>query len=179
MTDASPFVAAQNMVNSHVVKMILESCQILSTAHRYLDGKERTEKTQAGRNVKRWTLDSNLENVLYSATHVNHPSCVWVRQSTENYNWLSLHLLSLIQEYTYRYQKEHKSNTVAIALHSNFPKNLKIGDQTPIICAMPDEYKISIDPIENYREYYRKGKIHLHKWINREPPDWLNNDSKK
>ena len=60
--DRNPVVAAQMMCDKHVVKMILESAQILSTAHRVLDG------------------DEHADNVgMYKMTHKNHPSTIWVR----------------------------------------------------------------------------------------------------
>jgi hypothetical protein len=45
---------------------------------------------------------------------------------------------------------------------------------TPMPSAMADEYKVSEDPIINYRNYYREGKKNLHKWTNRQPPEWIN-----
>ena len=82
----NPVQAAEWMVDKHVVKMILESAQLLSTAHRIIDGRETQGKSATGRNVKRWILNDAREPVLYSATHINHPSAVWCRQSVENYN---------------------------------------------------------------------------------------------
>ena len=80
-----PVQAAQWMVDKHVVKMILESAQLLSTAHRYLDGVEIVGKTKTGRNAKRWKLSDAREDVLYSGTHIKHPSAAWCRESVENY----------------------------------------------------------------------------------------------
>ena len=94
-----PTQAAQWMVDKHVVKMILESAQLLSTAHRLLDGRVTAGKSKLGRNVKRYILDDGREPVLYSATHVNHPSAVWARTSVENYLWLADHFSSLMDEY--------------------------------------------------------------------------------
>ena len=93
--------------DKHVVKMILEYAQLLSTAHRVLDGKEYIDAS-SGRKIKRWRLeDTSLEGCLYKATHVNHPSAVWVRQSNNNYNWLVCLFQSLLSEYTHRYGKIH------------------------------------------------------------------------
>jgi len=96
--DSDPVVAAQSLVDKHVVKMILESAQLLSTAHRLLDGEEFEGKTKTGRKAKRWKLHDARENVIYSATHINHPSAVWCRQSVENYNWLVDHFFALMLE---------------------------------------------------------------------------------
>ena len=103
-----PQECAEWSVNSHCVKMILESAQLLSTAHRLLDGVEYTDKTKTGRNVKRWRLDDWRENKLYSATHMNHPCAVWCRETSANYRWLHDLLIEYCLEYTHRYGKTHK-----------------------------------------------------------------------
>ena len=74
--DKDPVQAAEWMVDKHVVKMILESAQLLCTAHRFLDGTEYVDAT-SGRRIKRWMLSDARESVLYSATHINHPSAIW------------------------------------------------------------------------------------------------------
>jgi hypothetical protein len=171
--DSDPVVAAQSLVDKHVVKMILESAQLLSTAHRLLDGEEFEGKTKTGRKAKRWKLHDARENVIYSATHINHPSAVWCRQSVENYNWLVDHFFALMLEYNYRYNKQHKCYGELSYMLSSPPKNLQNYDWTEMPSCMADEYKISTDPIENYRNYYIRGKSHIHKWTNREQPDWI------
>ena len=172
--------AAQCLVDKHVIKMILESCQLLSTAHRVLDGTEKTVKRYVEgslparyRNVKQWTLDDERDSVIYQATHINHPSAVWVRQSVENYNWLVDHFFALMDEYTYRYGKKHKcSGDISYMLQSP-PHNLKNYEWTSMPSCMDDKYIISDNPVINYRNYYRLGKISLHKWTKRDQPEWL------
>lgn len=171
--DENPVQAAQWMVDKHVVKMILESAQLLSTAHRLLDGEEYVGETATGRKAKRWRLHDSREPVVYSATHINHPSCVWARSSVENYNWLVDHFFALMDEYTYRYDKEHKCFGELSYMLQSPPKNLKDWDMTPMPSAMDDKYKISEDALTNYRNYYRLGKVDLHSWKRREPPEWL------
>ena len=78
--DRNPVIAAQMMCDKHVVKMILESAQMLSTAHRVLDGDDRANETG-----------------LYKMAHKNHPSTIWVRASSENYRWLWKHFDALFQ----------------------------------------------------------------------------------
>lgn len=168
--------AAIWMVDRHVVKMILESAQLLSTAHRILDGEETNELSATGRKVKRYKLYDSREYVLYSATHANHPSAVWARTSVENYNWLVDHMFALMSEYTHRYNKQHKCYGDLSYMLQSPPKNLENYDMTIMPSAMADEYIISDDPIVNYRNYYSKGKTHLHKWTNRDKPDWMNNE---
>jgi len=168
----SPVIAAQELVDSHCVKMILESCQLLSTAHRILDGEQYTALSPKGRKVKRWRLPDERETVLYSATHINHPSAVWVRQGAENYLWLYNHMVEMTREYTYRYGKRHKCCDMLGAL-GVVPHNIPGVPFTQPTPAMDDKYVISEDSVENYRNYYREGKKHLHSWKKREVPSWI------
>lgn len=170
--DDDPARCAEYMVDKHVVKMILETCQLLSTAHRLLDGTEYLDKTKTGRNVKRWRLPDDREQHLYSATHIHHPSAVWCRTNNNNYIWLYCHLLALFNEYTYRYGKRHKCEAMIDWLKSA-PYNISTGYLTPVTPAMPDEYKVPNNSIESYRNYYRIAKSRMHKWTKREPPKWL------
>jgi hypothetical protein len=167
-----PVVAAQSLCDKHVVKMILESAQLLSTAHRLLDGTEVDALTKTGRKTKRWLLPDSRDGIVYSATHRNHPSAIWCRQSLENYGWLASHLHAMLNEYTYRYGKKHKTDEMAYYIYSP-PYNLRDWDFTPMPSCMATEYIISKDPVVNYRNYYIHGKKHLHKWTKRTPPEWL------
>ena len=178
--DKDPVQAAQWMVDKHVVKMILESAQLLSTAHRVLDGEQKTVQKYVNgsfppryRNIKRYVLQDARESVLYSATHINHPSAVWCRLSVPNYLWLVEHFFALMEEYTYRYGKTHKCYGDLSYMLQSPPKNLTNYDFTVMPSAMADEYKISDDPLENYRNYYKIGKATMHKWKNRQPPEWI------
>jgi hypothetical protein len=162
-----------SMVDKHVVKMILETAQLLSTAHRVLDGKATYGKSKTGRKVKRWLLSGERQDHLYSATHVNHPSAVWCRASNNNYNWLYCHFLGLLSEYTYRYGKVHKCQGMTKWLQYP-PYNIPVGYLTPVTPAMPDEYKVPFDTVASYRNYYRVAKARMHKWTKREAPEWIN-----
>lgn len=170
--DKDPVQAAEWMVDKHVVKMILESAQLLSTAHRVLDGIEYIENGK--RKIKRWLLEDARENVLYKATHINHPSAIWCRESIENYNWLVDHFFALMTEYTYRYDREHKCYGELSYMLQSPPKNLTKFDWTEMPSAMADEYIISNDPLTNYRNYYKLGKVSMHSWKRRQPPEWIN-----
>jgi hypothetical protein len=180
--DKDPVVAARSLVDKHVVKMILESAQLLSTAHRLLDGEQRisqrlvpgTLETPKYRKHTSWVLPDSRDYVMYSATHANHPSAVWCRKSVENYNWLADHLHALLGEYTYRYEKKHKVEGDLSYMLMSPPKNLEEYDMTVMPSAMADEYKISDDPIINYRNYYKVGKERMHAWKKRQPPEWIN-----
>jgi hypothetical protein len=173
-----PRIAAQSLVNSHVVKMPLESAQMLSTAHRVIDGKEIVlikENLDTGRKRKKkvYILKDGQKGLhIYQATHINHPSSVWTRKSISNYFWLYDHFLSLLDEYTFRYGKIHKCSTLVPYL-KDAPNYIKVENFTQPPCAMDEKYIISDDAVINYRNFYRLGKAHLHKYKNRTPPDWL------
>ena len=165
--------------DKHVVKMILEYAQLLSTAHRVLDGVLTTGLSQSGRKQQRYILSDEREQMLYSATHINHPSAVWVRQSSANYMWLAELLEECCIEYSYRYGKTHKVESMGLMqmLKNNFPKNISDKPFTEPTPAMPDECKLAGDSINSYRRYYVMNKEHLWSWsgkINsRERPQWL------
>lgn len=145
-----PRICAMMHVNAHVIKMILESCQILCAAHHV------TESTYVP---------------PYKLTHKNHPSTIWARTSTKNYKWLCNLALELCKEYTYRYGKTHKCEDYLKELKQNIPPIPRLGLTTPAL-AMPDMYK-SKDPIESYRAYYFFEKSGLHVWKKRDVPDWM------
>ena len=160
--------------DKHVVKMILEYAQLLSTAHRVLDGVELIGLSDSGRKKKFWTLGDSRDYTLYKATHINHPSAVWVRKSVQNYMWLAEMLEVLCGEYTYRYGKVHKVERDGLMqlLKNEFPKNLPVAPFTEPTPAMPDDVKIIGDSIKSYRNYYINNKAHLANWKKRTTPEW-------
>jgi len=162
--------------DKHVVKMILEYAQLLSTAHRILDGNLTTGLSKSGRKQQRYILNDEREQVLYSSTHANHPSAVWVRHSKKNYLWLANMLFALCEEYTYRYGKVHKTERDGLVnvLLKNIPNNIADSNFTQPTPAMPDEVKIAGDSIKSYRNYYINNKAHLASWKNRSTPGWYN-----
>jgi len=168
-------MCAQWAVDRHVVKMILEAAQLLSTAHRVIDGVQYTDKTKTGRSVKRWRLSDSRETSLYSATHINHPSAVWARESNNNYNWLWCYLDEHCREYTRRYGKVHKIEESGLkGILAALPNNIPVGYKTQPPSAMDAKYIISEDAVVNYRNYYKVGKAHLHSWkAPATAPDWI------
>jgi len=145
--------AAEMHCDKHVVKMILETAQLLSTAHRVLDGDDYADR--AG---------------LYKVTHINHPSAVWVRQSEANYYW-TLHLLwYLCAEYSKRYHKVHKTVRLIDAL-AVVPDNIPDGDFTEPPQCMPDEYKNDC-AVTAYRTYYKNDKAGFAVWKYTQAPTW-------
>ena len=130
--DKDPKLAAIYQYNKHVVKMILESAQMLCTAHHHY---------------------GNGDNVPYKKAHYNHPSTIWVRQNSIHYDWLYDHMKALGDEYTKRYNKTHLSITKCEDKLAKLPGGiLETGFEQPPQ-AMPDEYKDKCS-IQAYWNYY-------------------------
>ncbi len=150
-----PIIAAKEQCDKHVVKMILESAQMLSSAHRLLDG------------------DDNVDPTLYRTTHKNHPCTVWVRKTSANYAWLFRHFVSLCDEYSYRYGKIHLTDSKLRDVLKFFPENIDNGKQTPFALAMD----VKIDPsdaVKSYRHYYKtKQEKFKMVWTRRNVPSWF------
>jgi hypothetical protein len=167
---------AEMHVSSHASKMCVEYAQLLSTAHRVIDGTEYLGKTANNRNIKRWKLPDGREDELMLASHVNHPSAVWCRQSKENYLWLYSLWNKLLSEFTYRYGKVHACSRLLNTL-SEPPRNISNQPFTEPTPAMPDECKIPGDSLASYRNYYNLNKVHLANWqgkVNARPvPTWF------
>ena len=152
--DPHPAVAARQCCDKHVVKMILESSQMLSTAHRVLD------KT-----------DNEL---LYKEAHKNHPSTKWVRQSHLNYQWLYAHFVALGEEYTARYGKVHMSIIKLKNFLKSPPKRIPQSLFTDPPQCMPDIYKQDCS-VDAYRAYYIGDKANFATWKSPSVmPSWWN-----
>lgn len=170
--DHDPKVCAQYHVDKHVVKMILEYAQLLSTAHRVLDGRAVAEKNAIGHKLVRYYLDDERDELLYKSTHINHPSAIWVRQSRANYDWLYSLFVATIDEYHYRYGKSHATERL-LPILAKSPQNIPDLPFTQPTPAMGEEFIISNDSIKNYRNYYINGKTDLISYRNRSTPEWL------
>lgn len=147
--DRNQTKCAEYHYDTHVVKMILESAQLLSTAH-HLAG----------------------DGGPYKKTHDNHPSAVWVRSSVHHYFWLYNLMIELGKEYTHRFGKVHKTIADHEQTLSYFPRYIKAGEWQDPPQAMPD-YCRKDDPVEAYRQYYLTEKIDLMKYTNRDAPSWI------
>jgi len=171
--DNSPVKSAQYQADKHVVKMILETAQMLSTVHRVLDGSEYKAPSKSGKTMRKaWRLDTPNENILYSVTHLNHPCTQWAMQSSSNYQWLYDHFVALCDEYTYRYGKTHMTDTKLRDALSMLPKHIPIGQPTPFVQAMPEDVK-NADPVTAYRNYYIQYKNNIVTWNKTRPqPTW-------
>lgn len=142
-----PVEAAQAQCNKHVVKMIVETAQLLSTAH-----------------------DPSV--APYKHTHVHHPCAKWTRASLDNYVWLTRHGIALCSEYTKRYGKVHKTQATLEWLSCNLPELPRIG-MTPFAIAIKDPAFWRTDPVEAYQAYYIGEKKRFAKWAPRaSPPLW-------
>lgn len=168
-----PSECAVQHLDKHVVKMIVEYGQLMSTAHRVLDGDLYLDKTKNGRSIKRWRLPDERESVIWKASHIKHPSGLWVRSSSTHYQWLLALWLELLKEYTFRYEKIHATERMKIwfgQLPKNIPHKGWLSDPTP---AMPDEYKVEGNVIQSYRNYYIGGKKSFANWKKRDVPTWF------
>jgi hypothetical protein len=152
--DKDPLIAAQMMCDKHVVKMILEGCQMLSTVH---------------------SLDTVQDNkiTLYKPCFHNHPCTIWARASKSNYYWLANHTFELTNEYSSRYYgKIHKSTDMAYWFTQNAPSNLPNTICTDFAQAMPEQYK-NVDGVAAYRAYYLGEKAKFAKWKLGNEPMWF------
>lgn len=195
--DADPVRAAQAHCDVHVVKMILETAQLLSTAWHETHnatyvGSDSPHASELLRYVSRPALNPKAPpppvaadgplpashpergvwllagQRIYSRTHTNHPCAVWARASRPNYSWLWQLGMALLSEYTYRYGKVHATTDVLRALEL-LPR--LPATATPHPQAMPEEYR-GKDPVRAYRRYYAGAKADLLKYTRRAAPEW-------
>jgi len=146
--DSDPKKCAEYHNDKHVVKMILETAQLLCGVH--------------------WV---NGGDAPYKLSHKNHPCSIWVRSSLENYLWLCELGLELCEEYSYRYGKKHKSQQIIEWCVVNKPKIPDVPFQDPPR-AMPDTFKVD-DVTQSYRNYYIGAKKDFCRWKNRQAPLWF------
>ena len=155
-----PQEAAESHNDKHCVKMILESAQMLSTAHRELDG--------------------DVPDILYKSTHKNHPSTIWARSSKQHYDWLYRLFRQLSAEYTLRYSKSgnwgrdlkvHKTWDKLGKILKTTPKNIKDNGWVDPPQCMPDHCK-KPDTIDAYRNYYLTEKASFSTWKYSQQPTW-------
>lgn len=181
---------AQYHNDKHVVKMILEYAQLLSTAHRLLDGHRQTFVCGLDKSVKPksvnlldgefadWHLIEGKYKLVvhnmkcYSATHANHPCAIWARETKQNYEWLYKLFVACCDEYSHRYGRVHATFTKIGQFLASPPKNISNDQMTTFPQAMPDEFKHE-DPVRAYRQYYLGPKARMASWTNRGEPIWV------
>lgn len=181
--------AAQAHADKHVVKMILEACQLLYTAHWIFAHPELLEhkapinlaKAQKVLPVPESLLSAPCSKMRpeepgFRPCHAHHPCAVWVRESIENYGICAKLAVELAIEFRFRYPKKgaHECEAHAHWLLQNPPPGIPCIPQTQIVQAMDIQYRRA-DPIEGYRNYYRTSKKErgLLQYKGREPPSWL------
>ena len=148
-----PHKSAKLMCDKHIVKMILESAQMLCTAH-HVNG----------------TL--LLKSDIYKPAYKNHPSTKWARESAKQYKWLYEHFCTLCDEYTRRYGKVHSTEKKLRSILFIHPTYFDyIGFSPPPKC-MPDIYKKG-HTVFAYRKYYANAKKHFAKYTDTPVPNFL------
>ena len=140
-------IAAQMQCDKHVVKMILETAQMLSTAAR-----------------------AQGHDIGYKTAYPNHPMTLWVNESPHNYAWAIIHAFELCKEYTKRYNKIHKTKKVIHDLYEIC--NGDYAKMTEPPKCMPDEYKCD-DYVQSYRNYYVGDKKRFARYTNRGTPEFM------
>jgi hypothetical protein len=159
--DQNPEIAARHLVDRHVGKLVLESNQILTNC--FSDNqlaRSDCPRTQVG--------------TIRKHSYPHHPCCKWVQESKSNMRWLISHALELDRERMARFNKNKEHFSLAFikwcAININ-DSRVPEGGLTPFCQAMPEEFK-NKDAIIAYRNYYKFGKVHLHKWT-RNKPNWI------
>jgi hypothetical protein len=140
---------ARYHADQHVVKMILESAQMLCTV-----------------------LNENGAAAPYKSTHRRHPCTLWAGESLANWRWLRELALQLNVEYRYRYEREKDHSSAVVAQGLPLPPIPDAG-LTPFAQAMPDIYKVPGDAVQAYRQFYVGEKASFATWTRRPAPDWF------
>ena len=175
--DEDPRIAASMHCDKHVPKMVLESAQMLSTAHRMLDGVETKRRSRSGKTMSKYFMLSDVrEHHLYNAVHFNHPCTVWTRESTQNYLWHYELFIALCDEYTKRYGKLHLTDRSLREYLKPTPNNIPDIDMTPFRLAMKSNPECMNEsaPVESYRKFYMtKQERFKMEWKNAQTPYWF------
>ena len=150
--DKNPKICAEYHCDRHVVKMILETAQMLSTSYRKKFGDN---------------------DDLYKTAYPKHPMTIWVGDSGDNFFWSIQLLDQLLYQYTVRYKKVHKTIKISNLLHSKHKlwHTWKTKFTRPPLC-MPDEYK-SDDYIQSYRNYYIGDKKRFARYTLVDTPEFM------
>lgn len=140
---------AQYHCDQHVVKMILESVQMLCTA-----------------------LNKKGFTTPYKSTHIKHPCVLWVEASFENFSWLRNLALALNAEYRFRFEKDSDHKSISV-LNEITNCNYENRGLTEFAQAMPDKYKVPGDAVKAYRQFYLGEKMKFATWTKRNVPEWI------
>ena len=182
--DKDPVIAAQLQCDKHVVKMIVESAQMLCTTHRMLDGNMKIEERYVEgslparyRKIKRWTHpDKELDSLFYKAVHMNHPCTKWTMLSACNYEWHYRHFIALCDEYQYRYNRQHSTDALLRSKLKQHPRNILKQGLTlfPLAMKSNPECMFPDDPVKSYKLYYQTKQSRFKMtWKDRAIPEWF------
>lgn len=177
-----PVKAAQMQCDKHAGgKMACESAQMLSTAHRMLDGYIQKRPSNSGKRMVNHYIhpDPELDEQLYKAVHFHHPCTVWTMESAQNYAWHFKHFIALCNEYKYRYGKVHACDTKLRHVLARYPQNIPKKKQTPFKLAMQSNPEcIALkDPVKAYRAFYQTKQNRFNMvWTKREIPNWFSKE---
>lgn len=143
------------MCDKHIPKMVLESAQLLCSVYHVTENIE--------------------QDIPYRLTHKNHPCSIWCRESQANFNWLTNHAMSLCDEFSFRFGKQHASKSVIEWCRANSHRiPFRSSQPSRFVLAMPDQYKKNT-ATASYRSYYRSEKKKFAKWEKgRTAPEWWN-----
>jgi|SRR5579859_1591857 len=144
-------LCAQYHFDKHCMKMIVVGTQLLNNA----------------------LIKHNKDyQPIYSEICQTHPVSLWVSQSIDNFNWLMSLTVELCKEYSYRYNKIHKSELILQNIKkSNYQEVIPGIGLTPFIKSVPEQYQVE-DVVESYRNYYKYDKSHIVSWTKRNIPPW-------
>ncbi len=175
VTHPDPITSAKVLPDKHVVKMPLETCQMLSIVF----------SKKWGHGYGQLYRINGEPYKTEKGAFRNHPCTVWANESLQNTWWLAIHGFALCEEYAHRYGKDHsckKTLLEAVKLLPRqkflpFPHTFKPVPPTSFVRAMPDEYKhdTSIDTFTAYKNYIRSKPWVASNYL-RDPsrkPDWI------
>lgn len=178
-----PAIAARYHNDKHVVKMIVETAQMLSTAHRLIDGIPEKRPSKSGKTMRTvyhlrdLCRFNNYDDKYMINVHEKHPCSIWIRENRSNYGWARALFQQLCYEYTHRYGKRHSCEQYSGAF-CRVPYNMPDGPLTEPPQAIDEDLypgcRVPGDPVTAYRNYYRVAKSHFNNYTNREIPHFLN-----
>ena len=170
-----PKLAAQQHCDKHCTKMLAEYGQLLSTAHRVLDGQKVITKNKRGGRMTTYLFEDEVkEKTFYKSCYVGHPSNIWLRDSKANYEWLHACFIELGKEFVKRYNKKEDHMTIQklADITATPPKNISNKPFTGPTPAMPDYCKVEGDSLASYRKFYINEKPFA-EWRYTETPAWF------
>ena len=152
VTDSCPIQSARNLPDKHIVKMPLETCQMLAII--FSDWYYGVGKL--------YKSDGTPYRTAHGAFR-NHPCTQWAAASQYNLAWLIRHGYALCDEYNQRYGKVHTCFDVIVQaeriFHRSFSHINSLSQASRRVVdftrAMPESIKFdtTIDTITAYKRY--------------------------